>query len=128
MALNISKDILYAGVEDRDIDLFEGQYPVPDGITYNSYIIRDARTAVMDAVDGRFAEKWLAGVEAELGGKTPDYIVVHHMEPDHSAGLGLFMDRFPETKVVMMNRDYYLVEETGEDIIRKIAEFDALGK
>ena len=100
MALNIAKDILYAGVEDRDIDLFEGQYPVPDGITYNSYIIRDEQTAVMDGVDGRFAQKWLDGITEQLGGKTPAYMVVHHMEPDHSASLGLFMERYPEAKIV----------------------------
>ena len=100
MALNIAKDILYAGVEDRDIDLFEGQYPVPDGITYNSYIICDEQTAVMDGVDGRFAEKWLDGITELLGGKAPAYMVVHHMEPDHSASLGLFMERYPEAKIV----------------------------
>ncbi|MBR6236373.1 MAG: FprA family A-type flavoprotein [Firmicutes bacterium] len=100
MALNIAKDILYAGVEDRDIDLFEGQYPVPDGITYNSYIIRDEQTAVMDGVDGRFAQKWLDGITEQLGGKAPAYMVVHHMEPDHSASLGLFMERYPEAKIV----------------------------
>lgn len=100
MALNIAKDILYAGVEDRDIDLFEGQYPVPDGITYNSYIIRDEQTAVMDGVDGRFAQKWLDGITELLGGKAPAYMVVHHMEPDHSASLELFMERYPEAKIV----------------------------
>ncbi|MCR5010422.1 MAG: FprA family A-type flavoprotein [Clostridia bacterium] len=100
MALNIAKDILYAGVEDRDIDLFEGQYPVPDGITYNSYIICDEQTAVMDGVDGRFAQKWLDGITELLGEKTPAYMVVHHMEPDHSASLGLFMEKYPEAKIV----------------------------
>jgi flavorubredoxin len=100
MALNIAKDILYAGVKDRDIDLFEGQYPVPDGITYNSYIICDEQTAVMDGVDGRFAQKWLDGITEQLGGNAPAYMVVHHMEPDHSASLGLFMEKFPEAKIV----------------------------
>ena len=100
MALYITKDILYAGVEDRDIDLFEGQYPVPDGITYNSYIIFDEKTAVMDAVDKGCEREWLEGVVEKLGGKTPEYIVVHHMEPDHSAGLALFLSRFPEAKIV----------------------------
>ena len=133
MALSISKDILYAGVEDRDIDLFEGQYPVPDGITYNSYIIRDARTAVMDAVDGRFAEKWLAGVEAELGGKAPDYIVVHHMEPDHSASLGLFMERYPEAKIVTsaqgvkMAQNLFKKDISGRAVIVKEGDTLCLG-
>ena len=100
MALNIAKDILYAGVEDRDTDLFEGQYPVPDGIAYNSYIIRDQQTAVMDGVDGRFGQEWLDRVTELLDGRAPEYIVAHHMEPDHSASLELFLERFPEAKIV----------------------------
>ena len=100
MALNISKDILYAGVEDRDIDLFEGQYPVPDGITYNSYIIRDEQTAVIDGVDKHFTYEWMENIEELLDGKSPDYIVVHHMEPDHSASLEVFLRLYPEAKIV----------------------------
>ena len=100
MALNITKDILYVGVEDRDIDLFEGQYPVPDGITYNSYIIKDEQTAVLDGVDGRFADEWLDNIGGALGAKDPELIVVHHMEPDHSAGLAKFLERYPKAKIV----------------------------
>ena len=133
MALNISKDILYAGVEDRDIDLFEGQYPVPDGITYNSYIIRDQQTAVMDAVDGRFAGEWLEGVMEHLDGTAPDYMVVHHMEPDHSAGLELFLDHFPETKIVTgaqglkMAQNLFKKDLSGRAVVVKEGDTLCLG-
>ena len=133
MALNIAKDILYAGVEDRDIDLFEGQYPVPDGITYNSYIICDRQTAVMDAVDGRFGQAWLDGVIKLLGDKDPDYIVAHHMEPDHSAGLELFLRRYPEAKLVTgaqglkMAQNLFKQDLSGRAVVVKEGDTLCLG-
>ena len=98
--MQISDTIKYVGVNDHDIDLFEGQYVVPLGMAYNSYVITDAKTAVMDTVDARFFDPWAANVKAVLGGKVPDYLVVHHMEPDHSACIAKFLALYPETKVV----------------------------
>ena len=98
--MQISNDIVYVGVNDHDIDLFEGQYVVPLGMTYNSYAIMDAKTAVMDTVDARFYEPWAANVKAALNGRSVDYLVVHHMEPDHSAGIARFLEENPSTTVV----------------------------
>ena len=81
----ITKDIRYVGVNDHNIDLFEGQYVVPNGMAYNSYVILDEKVAVMDTVDQHFGDEWLANIRAELGDRQPDFLVVHHMEPDHSA-------------------------------------------
>ena len=81
--MNITNDIKYIGVNDRKIDLFEGQYSVPNGMAYNSYAIIDEKIAVMDTVDARFGEEWLANIKNILGERNPDYLVVHHMEPDH---------------------------------------------
>ncbi len=96
----ITDDVRYVGVNDHEIDLFEGLYPVPNGVAYNSYIILDDKIAVMDAVDARFGGLWLSNVRKELDGRQPDYLVVHHMEPDHSASIALFMDAFPEAVIV----------------------------
>ena len=96
----ITNDIKYVGVNDHDIDLFEGQYVVPNGMAYNSYLICDEHTAVMDSVDARFAEVWLTNIRTELDGKAPDYLVVQHMEPDHSGSIHIFMQAFPNAKVV----------------------------
>ncbi len=98
--MRITDDIIYVGVDDHDIDLFEGQYVVPLGMAYNSYVIRDQKVAVMDTVDARFYEPWLANVKAALGTRRPDYLVVHHMEPDHSACVAKFLAEFPEATVV----------------------------
>ena len=99
--MTIANDIRYVGVDDHDIDLFEGQYEVPRGMAYNSYLVLGGdKTAVMDTVDARFGDAWLANVKEALGGKEPDYLVVQHMEPDHSANIARFMDEFPEAKVV----------------------------
>ena len=98
--MQISDDIRYVGVNDHDIDLFEGQYVVPLGMAYNSYVVRDAKTAVMDTVDARFFEAWAANVAAALDGRQPDYLVVHHMEPDHSACIARFLAANPSTTVV----------------------------
>ncbi len=99
--MTISDNIKYVGVNDHDIDLFEGQYVVPNGMAYNSYVVLGGeKSAVMDTVDARFGGEWLANVKAALGGKSPDYLVVQHMEPDHSANIAAFMDAFPQAKVV----------------------------
>ena len=90
--MEISKNIFYVGVNDYDIDLFEGQYKVENGMSYNSYVIVDRKIAVMDTVDKHFGKKWLENLEKVLGGKTPDYLVIHHMEPDHSANIESFTD------------------------------------
>ena len=83
--MEISNEIKYIGVFDREIDLFEGQYTVKDGVSYNSYIIKDKKIAVMDTVDKSFVGEWLARLDAELDGRQPDYLIAHHMEPDHSS-------------------------------------------
>jgi len=99
--MTISDNIKYVGVNDHDIDLFEGQYVVPNGMAYNSYVVLGGeKSAVMDTVDARFGGEWLANVKNALGGKSPDYLVVQHMEPDHSANIAAFMDEFPQAKVV----------------------------
>ena len=87
----ITNDIKYIGVNDHEVDLFEGQYVVPNGMAYNSYVVMDEKIAVMDTVDARFGEEWLAKLDKELGGRLPDYLVVQHMEPDHSANIHNFV-------------------------------------
>ncbi len=98
--LDITKDVHYVGVNDYAIDLFEGQYEVPNGISYNSYVILDEQIAVMDTVDAAFTTAWLARVREVLGERTPDYLVVHHMEPDHSANIISFAELYPNAKLV----------------------------
>lgn len=96
----VTNDILYVGVNDHQVDLFEGQYVVPNGMAYNSYVIMDEKIAVMDTVDANFADEWLANVEEALDGKKPDYLVVQHMEPDHSANIQKFVEKYPDVTVV----------------------------
>ena len=96
----ISEDIRYVGVNDHAVDLFEGQYAVPRGMAYNSYVILDEKIAVMDTVDGHFGEEWLSNVATVLAGRVPDYLIVQHMEPDHSANIARFMERYPDATVV----------------------------
>lgn len=98
--MEISKNIIYVGVNDRKKDLFEGQYPVPNGISYNSYVILDEKVAVTDTVDADFFDEWIFNVKSVLKSRKPDYLVVHHMEPDHSANIKRFLDEYPETVVV----------------------------
>ena len=98
--MKISGTIKYIGVNDRNIDLFEGQYVVPNGMAYNSYVIFDEKIAVMDTVDAAFSEEWLGNLEAALDGRKPDYLVVQHMEPDHSANIDVFAKRYPEAVIV----------------------------
>lgn len=100
MYKNLTDSIIYVGVDDTDIDFFEGQYIVPNGISYNSYIIMDEKIAVMDTVDARKTQEWLSNVKEALNGKSPDYLVISHMEPDHSANIFTLMEEYPEMKVV----------------------------
>ncbi|MCC8167834.1 MAG: FprA family A-type flavoprotein [Clostridiales bacterium] len=98
--MEITKDIRYIGVDDTDIDLFEGQYPVENGMSYNSYVILDEKIAVLDSVDAGFVDEWLDKLAAVLDGRLPDYLIVQHMEPDHSAGIARFMEAYPEAVIV----------------------------
>ena len=106
----VTNDILYIGVNDHDLDLFEGQYIVPLGMAYNSYVILDEKTAVMDTVDRRFGEEWLGNLEKALTGRTPDYLVVQHMEPDHSANIALFMEKYPAAVVVASAKAFTMMK------------------
>ncbi|MBQ7688119.1 MAG: flavin reductase [Clostridia bacterium] len=108
--MNVTKDILYVGVNDREIDLFEGQYVVPNGMAYNSYAILDEKIAVMDAVDVRFKHQWLDNVHASLGGRQPDYLIVQHMEPDHSANVKSFLDNYPGATVVASEKAFVMMQ------------------
>ncbi len=109
--MNITKDIVYVGVDDHQIDLFESQYEVPNGMSYNSYIIMDEKTAVMDSVDAHFFDQWLANIKNVLGDKAPDYIVVSHMEPDHSGSLARFMDAYPTATVVASAKAFAFMKQ-----------------
>ena len=100
MEIKISDAIKYIGCNDKTIDLFESQYPVPNGVSYNSYVILDEKIAVMDTADPRVTDEWLENLERELGGRTPDYLVVSHMEPDHAGSIEVFLDKYKDTVVV----------------------------
>ena len=114
--MEVSKDIRYIGVNDHAIDLFEGQYIVPNGMAYNSYVILDEKIAVMDTVDRNFGDEWLQKLEAELGGRKPDYLIVQHMEPDHSANIARFMAEYPEAMVVASRMAFTMMKGYfGED-------------
>lgn len=118
--MEISKDIKYIGVDDHDIDLFEGMYAVPRGMAYNSYVILDEKIAVMDTVEARFGEKWLANLENELGGRKPDFLVVQHMEPDHSANIAVFAEKYPEAKIVASAKAFTMMGQFyGSDFKEK---------
>ena len=112
----ITNDIYYIGVNDHDLDLFEGQYDVPNGMAYNSYIISDEKTAVCDTVDGNFTDQWLDNITEVLADRKPDYIIVHHMEPDHSANLKSFLEKYPETTVVGNAKTFGMIENFFEDL------------
>ena len=107
----ITNDIKYIGVNDHQVDLFEGQYVVPNGMSYNSYVILDEKVAVMDTVDINFGEAWLANLEAVLEGRKPDYLVVHHMEPDHSANIANFLAHYPEAQVVSSAKAFTMMKQ-----------------
>lgn len=132
--MNITKDIRYVGVNDHELDLFEGQYIVPNGMAYNSYVIVDEKIAVMDSVDAKFAQQWLDNIAAVLDGKTPDYLVVHHMEPDHSANIERFMNAYPQATIVSSAKAFTMMQNFfGTDYAERrivVGEGDtlALGK
>ena len=107
----ITNDIRYVGVNDHEVDLFEGQYVVPNGMSYNSYVILDEKVAVMDSVDQNFGPQWISNVEAVLEGRKPDYLVVHHMEPDHSANIDLFLSTYPEAVVVSSAKAFTMMKQ-----------------
>lgn len=109
--MTITNDIRYIGVNDHDIDLFEGQYIVPEGMAYNSYVIVDDKIAVMDSVDARFGGEWLANLDKELSGRNPDYLVVQHMEPDHSANIAKFAEKFPQAKIVASKQAFVMMNQ-----------------
>lgn len=112
----ISDDIRYIGVNDREIDLFEGQYVVPEGMAYNSYVILDEKNAVLDTVDAKFGKQWLENLKSELGTRKPDYLIVQHMEPDHSANIALFAAEYPEAVVVASAKAFVMMKQFyGED-------------
>ena len=108
--MKITDDIFYVGVNDRKIDLFEGQYDVPNGMAYNSYLISDAKIAVMDTVDASFTHEWLDNVQKALGKRKPDYLVVQHMEPDHSANIANFLNTFPQATVVSSAKAFAMMQ------------------
>lgn len=109
--MKISNDIAYIGVNDREIDLFEGQYVVPNGMAYNSYVILDEKIAVFDTVDKNFGTQWLKNLDEALGGKTPDYLIVQHMEPDHSANIALFAEKYPDAKIVANDKAFVMMSQ-----------------
>ena len=128
--MKITNDIIYAGVNDRKIDLFEGQYAVPNGMAYNSYVILDEKTAVMDTVDRNFTHEWLNNLEDALDGRSPDYLVVQHMEPDHSANIVNFMKNYPSATVVSSAKAFAMMKNffgtDFEDRRIVVGEGDAL--
>ena len=107
----ITNDIKYIGVNDHQVDLFEGQYVVPNGMAYNSYVILDEKIAVMDTVDQNFGAQWLSNLEAVLAGRKPDYLIVQHMEPDHSANVAKFLETYPETTVVASSKAFVMMQQ-----------------
>ena len=114
--MNITNDIKYIGVDDTDLDLFESQYIIPNGISYNSYLITDEKVAVMDTVDARKSEEWLQNLDAALGGRQPDYLVVHHMEPDHAGTVAVFVEKYPTTKIVASTRAIQMLSDFFEGV------------
>ena len=132
--MNITEDIKYIGVDDHQVDLFEGQFEVPRGMAYNSYVIKDEKIAVMDTVDGNFGEEWLAKLRNEIGDAKVDFLVVHHMEPDHSANVAKFAAVYPEAKIVAslaafsMMKGFFGTDYADRRIVVKEGDTLALGK
>jgi len=108
--MELTKDIRYIGVDDHEIDLFEGMYKVPDGMAYNSYVILDQKVAVTDTADRHFVKQWMENLKAALNGRKPDYLIVHHMEPDHSAGILEFAQAWPEAKIVATAKAFAMMK------------------
>ena len=133
--MRISDDIKYIGIDDKDIDLFESQYVVPNGISYNSYLIKDEKTVIMDTVDQRKTEEWLEKLTKELDGKEPDYLVVSHMEPDHSYNIEKLAEKYPKMKIIGNEKTFQFIKQFFEidnleerKIVVKEAEEVNLGK
>ena len=122
--MRITDDILYVGVNDHNIDLFEGQYIVPNGMAYNSYVINDEKIAVMDTVDAGFGDEWLKNIADVLNGATPDYLIIQHMEPDHSANIQKFLEVYPNTKVVGNAKTFTMIGNFFRDL--KLADENKL--
>ena len=129
--MNVTDNIFYIGVNDHDLDLFEGQYIVPNGMAYNSYVVMDDKIAVMDSVEERFGAEWLGNLAAATDGRAPDYLVVQHMEPDHSANITRFMDSYPEAVMVasakafdMLERFYGVTYEDRRLVVKEGDELD----
>ena len=112
----LTETVYYVGVDDKDIDLFEGQYIVPNGISYNSYIIADKKIAVMDTVDARKTNEWLINIEKVLNGKKPDYLVILHMEPDHTGSLETFLNKYPDCKIVSNAKLFAMIPQFFEGL------------
>ena len=128
--MKVTKDIIYVGVNDHEVDLFEGQYVVPNGMAYNSYVILDEKIAVMDTVDARFTHEWLDNIQNVLGNKHPDYLIVQHMEPDHSANIMNFMKTYPNATIVSSSKAFVMMKNFfGTDFEEKrivVGEMDTL--
>ncbi|MDE6837993.1 MAG: flavin reductase [Acutalibacter sp.] len=128
--MEITQDIKYVGVNDHQVDLFEGQYVVPNGMAYNSYVVMDEKITVFDTVDAHFHHQWLDNIEGVLGGRKPDYLVIQHMEPDHSANIANFMSMYPEATIVSSQKAFAMMEQffgTGfEDRRMVVGEGDSL--
>lgn len=126
----ISNDIKYVGVNDHAVDLFEGQYVVKNGMSYNSYVILDEKVAVMDTVDARFTHEWLDNIESATGSRKPDYLIVQHMEPDHSANIANFMNVYKDTTIVSSAKAFVMMKQFfGTDFADRqivVAEGDTL--
>ncbi len=132
--MRVTEDVMYVGVNDHEIDLFEGQYTVKNGMSYNSYVILDEKVAVMDSVEVRFGGEWLENLKTALDGRKPDYLVVQHMEPDHSSSIDLFMETFPEATIVSsakafaMIGQFFGVDYAGRRIVVKEGDTLSLGR
>lgn len=130
----VTEDIIYVGVNDHEVDLFEGQYDVPNGMSYNSYVVLDEKVAVFDTVDAHFKEEWLANLEEALGGRTPDYLIVQHMEPDHAANIANFAAKYPEAKIVgnaktfPMMKQFFGTDFADRQVVVKEGETLSTGK
>ena len=130
----VTEDIIYVGVNDHEVDLFEGQYDVPNGMAYNSYVVLDEKVAVFDTVDAHFKDEWLANLEEAFEGRTPDYLIVQHMEPDHAANIANFAEKYPEANIVgnaktfPMMKQFFGTDFADRQVIVKEGETLSTGK
>ena len=130
----VTEDIIYVGVNDHEVDLFEGQYDVPNGMAYNSYVVLDEKVAVFATVDAHFKDEWLANLEEAFEGRTPDYLIVQHMEPDHAANIANFAEKYPEAKIVgnaktfPMMKQFFGTDFADRQVIVKEGETLSTGK